>query len=590
MEKEKINSKEIKVWKEFWRFMAPMHKRFFKLLYLVLFIQAGALLGPYIIKIIVDKLTNFSQSSVYELFGLIFLFFIAEQGTSLFSFYRDRLSFRYLFDLEYFLQTRAQEKMVYLPLSYHEKENTGNKIMKIDRGVQQISNLIGNLTWEVFPTLAQAILTLLVLFFVDWRFSLSFLLFAPLFLIMTYRSNKTIYPIRKERYKNMEKAAGRMVQSIININTVKSFVQERREVTEYKEITASIRDRGIKEWFQLINHWLIRHLIVDIGRVVTLVLAVYLVYKGQISLGSLFFAITLSEKAYFSLFRLSRFYDRVEEGRVAIERMMTVLTAKRHIRNRPDSIVPASIDGAVTFKDVSFAYDQDKGMALSDVSVSIEPGSISALVGPSGGGKTTLARMIYRHYDPDKGAVLIDGVDIRKYNLYGFRRFISIVPQEVDIFNATIRENITYAKPDASEAEIVRAAEIANACEFIEKLPEKYETMVGERGIKLSGGQRQRLGIARAVITNPRILIFDEATSNLDSYSERLIQDAMDKILSGRTVIIIAHRLSTVMKADKIIVLADGKIKEEGTHQQLSKKKNGLYAKLLNLQNLGDND
>jgi ABC-type multidrug transport system fused ATPase/permease subunit len=587
---EEKKEKRQKVWREFWIFLKPMQKRFIFLLLFVVLIQAGQLVSPYLTKLIIDNLTDFQTSEVKHLFMLIFLFFVSEQGVSLISFYRDRLSFRYLFDLEYYLQTLSQKKLVYLSLAYHERENTGNKIMKIDRGVQQISNLISNLTWEVVPTLAQSILTLVVLFFVDWRFSLSFLVFAPLFIFVTHFSNKTIYPIRKARFKNMEKAAGKMVQSVININTVKSFVQEEREVSEYQGISGEVRDNGIKEFLRLINHWMLRHFIVDSGRITILVLAVYLVYNNQIGIGSLVFALTLSEKAYFSLYRLSRFYDRIEEGRVAMERMLTVLQAEQDIKNKPDAYQPADIKGDIRFKSLSFSYSADKEMALRGINLHLAPGTITALVGPSGGGKTTLARMIYRHYDPDKGAVFLDGRDLRDYDLYSFRRHIAIVPQEVEIFNASVRENLTYAKPDATDIEIERAAEIANAKEFIEKLADGYDTIVGERGVKLSGGQRQRLGIARAIITDPRILIFDEATSNLDSYSEKLIQEAMDRILSGRTVVIIAHRLSTVKKADKIIVLNQGRIVEQGTHNELVAKPGGLYAKLSGLQDLGDNE
>jgi ABC-type multidrug transport system fused ATPase/permease subunit len=211
---------------------------------------------------------------------------------------------------------------------------------------------------------------------------------------------------------------------------------------------------------------------------------------------------------------------------------------------------------------------------------------MTALVGPSGGGKTTLARMIFRHYDPQKGEVFLDGKNLKKYDLYAFRRFISIVPQDVEVFNESIAKNIAYAKPKITLEKIKQAAEIANADEFINNLEQGYETEVGERGIKLSGGQRQRIGIARAILANPRILIFDEATSNLDSYSEKLIQDAMEKIRKNRTVIVIAHRLSTIKKSDQIFVLEEGKLVEQGTHNELAQEKCGLYRKLINLQKL----
>ena len=225
---------------------------------------------------------------------------------------------------------------------------------------------------------------------------------------------------------------------------------------------------------------------------------------------------------------------------------------------------------------------------MKNLSFKIIPGSITALVGPSGGGKTTIARLLYRHYDPQEGEVLLDDKNLKDYDLFAFRKFFAIVPQEVEIFDLSIKENIAYAKPGASFQEIRAAARIANAAEFIEKFDRKYDTMVGERGIKLSGGQRQRVGIARAILANPRVLIFDEATSNLDSQSERLIQDAMDKISKGRTMIIIAHRLSTIKKADKILVLEGGKLVESGSHQELARINGGLYSKLIKLQELGE--
>ncbi|MEI7621831.1 MAG: ATP-binding cassette domain-containing protein [Candidatus Moraniibacteriota bacterium] len=227
---------------------------------------------------------------------------------------------------------------------------------------------------------------------------------------------------------------------------------------------------------------------------------------------------------------------------------------------------------------------------MKNINLEIPSGATTALVGPSGGGKTTLARMVYRHYDPTAGQVLLDGKDLRQYDLYGFRKFFAIVPQDVEIFNASVSENIAYAKPEASLTEIKAAARVANAEEFIAQLSNGYETIVGERGIKLSGGQRQRIGIARAILANPKVLIFDEATSNLDSQSERLIQDAMDKICKNRTVIIIAHRLSTIKKADKIVVLEKGQVVESGSHSELALVNDGLYKKLIDLQKMGEVD
>jgi ABC-type multidrug transport system fused ATPase/permease subunit len=333
-----------------------------------------------------------------------------------------------------------------------------------------------------------------------------------------------------------------------------------------------------------------RNFIVDIGRLTTLGIGIFLISKGQISIGSLVFAITMSEKTYLSLFRLNRFYDNASEGMIGVRRFMGLISQEEEISNPSGGIKPSAISGSIEFKDVSFAYGDSGNLALDKASFVIPSGSFTALVGPSGGGKTTVARLIYRHYDPSSGIVLADNHSLKEYDLYAFRKYVAIVPQEVEVFDISVKDNIAYASPDASFEEVQAAARIANAEEFIDRLKDGYDTLVGERGIKLSGGQRQRLGIARAILANPKILIFDEATSNLDSQSERLIQEAIDRISRDRTLIVIAHRLSTIKKADKIIVLEKGRVKEQGSHIELARQHGGLYSELLKLQTIGEID
>ncbi|MDD4333354.1 MAG: ABC transporter ATP-binding protein [Patescibacteria group bacterium] len=379
-----------------------------------------------------------------------------------------------------------------------------------------------------------------------------------------------------------------MAQSIININTVKSFVQEKREGVEYTGLLDKIRRNLIAEYKIYFGYNIGRNLVIDIGRILILILGVYLVWIGSITIGSLVFIFTISEKALISLFRISRLYDRIMESSEGIKRLYILKEEKSTIINPENGVKPKNVVGKIEFNNVSFSYDKGKIKALDKINLKINAGCVTALVGPSGGGKTTIARMIYRHYDPQAGRVFIDDVDVKNYDFYTLRKFIAIVPQEAEIFNSRVRDNIAYAKPNATLEEIKAAARIANAEEFIKDLSQGYDTLVGERGIKLSGGQMQRVGIARAILANPRILIFDEATSNLDSCSEKLIQEAIDKISKGRTMIIIAHRLSTIKKADKIVVLEKGKVVEEGSHFELAMSGGGLYAKLLNLQKMGD--
>lgn len=575
---------------KFWNLMKPFHGMMGRVFILTFIFQLLGLVSPYIVKLIIDALTNFSVAESSRLFGLLVFFFIAEQANSFSYYIRDRQLFRLLIDIEYHLPIQAQGKLMDLSLGYHETENTGNKIIKTERGLNKIIDLIGNVFWEVLPTLIQLILTLTVLIFVDYRLALSFIFFVPLFIIITYRSNSILYPLRKQRHKEYEEASGKMGQSIMNINAVQSFVQEKREINEFGKIKLGIRTKEIKEWLRLLNFGLGRNLIIDLGRVAIIFLGIYLVIQQEISLGSLVFVFTLSEKAYFSLYRLSRFYDRLSEGAEGINRFADLLGRESTINNKADGYRPKNLTGRVDFEKVDFAYRPDSPLALKKVNLNIKAGAVTALVGPSGGGKTTIAKLIYRHYDPSTGIVKIDDRDVRDYDLFSLRQFLAIVPQEVEIFDLSVRDNISYAKPRASFKEIQAAARIANAEEFILKLDKGYDSLVGERGIKLSGGQRQRLGIARAILANPRILIFDEATSNLDSQSERLIQAAIEKIRKDRTLLIIAHRLSTIKKADHIIVLENGQVKEQGSHLELSRLDGGLYKKLIKLQSMGELD
>ncbi|MFH1522258.1 MAG: ABC transporter ATP-binding protein [Patescibacteria group bacterium] len=577
-----------KFWLRLWKMIAPSQKQIKKLLVLILFFESSRLIAPYILKLIIDKLTNFNQEELIIVIYLVILMLLTEQAVAFIDYFLDKSIFKILIAIGYYLPIEAHKKLMYLSLGYHEGEDTGNKIIKIERGLNRINDLLANTFWEVAPTLIQLVVTLVVLFFVEWRFGLSLLIFAPVFIFITYKINKDLQPLRKKRHEDYEVASGKMAESIININAVQSFSQEEKEIKRFGKIKNEIRKNEFIEFFSMLKFSFGRSTIINLGRFTILVLGAYLIYSGNITIGTLVFVITLSEKSYFSLWRLSRFYDRVEEGAEAVNRLLKLMNRKEQIINPEKGLKPKNIIGQIEFKKVDFTYKDSINKALDKVSLKINSGCVTALVGPSGGGKTTVARMVYRHYDPQAGSVLLDDRNVKDYDLYGFRKFIAIVPQEVEIFNTSVRDNISYANPRASQAEIEAAARIANAEEFIDKLAHGYNTLVGERGIKLSGGQRQRVGIARAVLANPRILIFDEATSNLDSYSEKLIQEAIEKIRKGRTMIIIAHRLSTIKRADKIIVLEDGKVAEQGSHYELAQARGGLYAKLLKLQKVGD--
>ena len=574
-------------WHGLWRLTRPIRGGLFRILIFSVFITILGTLKPYALKLVIDRLTNFSPSDWPWIILFVASFWVADLVRTGLQYFNQRILLKILVELEYYLPLMAHQKLLHLNLGYHESENTGNKIVRIEKGVYKISDMTGNLFSEVAPTLIQLVITAIALTWIEYRFALCFLFFAIPFIVSTYVFNKKLYPIRKARFALYEKASGKMAQAIMNINAVQSFSQEEREANDYRKIKQEVKDKEDREWRTVARINFGRNSLVDIGRAVVFLLGAYFVFRGEVTIGSLVFVMSLSESAYASLYRLSRFYDSIEEGREGVRRLQELIEKEEDIKSPENGVKLKKIIGEVKFKNVSFNYRNESEAVIRKINLKIPSGAVTALVGPSGSGKTTLARLIYRHYDPTSGQILVDDHDLRTLDLHAYRRLLAIVPQEVEIFDLSLRDNIAYAHPRASFKEIKAAAKMANAEEFILKLDKQYDTLVGERGVKLSGGQRQRIGIARAILADPQILIFDEATSNLDSYSEKLIQEAIERVQHGRTMIVIAHRLSTISKADKIVVMENGRIIEEGGHLELSHQ-GGLYAKLLHLQNTGD--
>lgn len=576
--------------KDFFRklyiFLKPFHKRIWLILIFIILGSFVSLISPYILKLLIDGLVEFDSAQINEVFKLVGILLVVDICTSLYNLNVKHKASQVLLGVENYASTELSKKLIHLPLSYHEQEDTGNKVSKVERSVEKLGGLLFDIFWRIFPICMQTLVTVIILFSINIYIGLAFTLMIPLYIWLTVWMNKKLIPMRHQLNNDYEQASGYFAESLINIFTVQSLGQEKKEVKRYKKIRDKLLNLHIKEWGEFLNYNFLREVLVTLSMSSLILISVYFALQGVLTVGTLVFAITLSERVYQSIFRISHSFDNIMRHATVVSRMIDVLEEKSSIVNKKNAQKPKSIHGEIEFDNVDFSYEDRSKKILNGISFAIKAGQKVALVGPSGGGKSTIVKLLYRHYDVEDGSVRVDSKDIREYDIGTYRKFLSIVPQEVEIFNGTIYDNLTYGVSKVSEKEARRVAKIAHVDEFVKTFPNGYKTQVGERGIKLSGGQRQRLGIARAILTDPKILIFDEATSNLDSHSEKLIQKALQAVSKNRTMIIIAHRLSTIRDCDNILVIEDGALVESGNHERLRKNK-GVYAHLLELQEEG---
>jgi ABC-type multidrug transport system fused ATPase/permease subunit len=413
---------------------------------------------------------------------------------------------------------------------------------------------------------------------------------VPILAVALRVFNTRVRPIYRHIRDRLGDINAELQDNISGIRVIQAFGQERHELDRFTQRSTSYyeeRVKGIRYWSTFFPAM---GFVASLGTIIVLGFGAYRVVSGALTLGGLVAFISYVASFYEPINRLVEVDNTVQQAIAAGERVFELLDTEPEIEDAPDAIELPALQGAVTFEGVSFRYgmgDSSTGSeqreVLRNVSFKMQPGEVVALVGPSGAGKTSIANLIPRFYDPVSGRVTVEGYDVRKVKLASLRKQVSVVLQDTFLFNGTVRANIIYGKPDASEEEMIAAAEAAYAHEFIMDLPQGYDTEIGERGVKLSGGQKQRLALARAILTDPRILILDEATSSVDAEAEYLIQRALEKVLEGRTALVIAHRLSTIRHADKIIALEDGRIVEVGDHGELLAR-GGLYSQMYRRQ------
>lgn len=480
---------------------------------------------------------------------------------------------------------KAKLKLLEMHLAFHESYNTGAQVSKISKGAHKLAELLWFTFNEFIPTIIQLGLTLVLLLYEQWILALIFVLFMPVVLLLTFHSSKSVQYYRRLYHQKHDEAIGELGESLFNISTVKNYVQEKKQFHKFNFLLGQFL-KSLKKRVYVgarIDVW--RDIFITLGRAGTLGVAIYMVLDGIITPGTLVMVYSLTERAFLSTFRISRLFSYLEDAMESIDRLASLLQEKPLVKNMPGAESLKELKGDIEFRDLTFSYGKGE-LILKNIQLSIKPKQTIALVGRSGSGKSTLVKLLLRNYDVKDGEVLVDGRNIKHYRIEDYKKRIAVVSQDVEVFNRSILENILFANPSAAKEQAMEAAKNAYAHKFIKDLPEGYDTVIGEKGVRLSGGQKQRLSIARALLKNPDIFIFDEATSSLDSESEQFIQRSIFSIAGKKTTIIIAHRLSTIKLADVIVVMDKGRIVEKGTYNELVKK-DGHFARMINLQNIG---
>jgi subfamily B ATP-binding cassette protein MsbA len=469
-----------------------------------------------------------------------------------------------------------------LSLSFFERSRTGETISRVTNDMTVIQTALTSGLRDLVMDSVMIVGIAVAVLSIHWRLAAVAVIVFPLVGLAINLFGSRMRHFTGQVQERVAEISAQLQETLTGIRVVKAFTLEDQERHRFHNKNTATFQAGMKTAQTMATVLPVVELLVVFGLVVVLWYGAREVVAGRITPGDLITFISLLGMASAPVSGIARTVNQFQQGFAAADRVFELLDEEREIKEPAQPKVLKQVVGAVTFDDVSFSYNKEK-QVLRNIQLRVQPGEVIALVGPSGAGKTTLVNLLPRFYDPDQGRVAIDDVDVRQMSMCSLRSHIGLVPQETMLFSVSIAENIRYGRADARMEDIIRAAQLANAHDFITQLEQGYDTMVGERGLTLSGGQRQRLAIARAVLRDPKILILDEATSSLDTESEALVQEALERLMRNRTTFVIAHRLSTIMHADRIVVLQDGCLVEEGKHEELLERQ-GIYHRLYEAQ------
>ncbi len=520
---------------------------------------------------------------LHALFYLAAIFAVAILLRALFNYWRmylgQYIGGRALIEL----RTQLFERLQSFSLAFFESQRVGDLMSRLTNDVALVQQMMSeDMTFYLMSPLV-VLGCLGLMFWMNWRLTLVVLIFAPGTSWVVAHTGRRIRRLTRTQQERIGDLNTRLHERLASMRVIQSFAREKYEIASFRRLNENTFSAAMRvARVNAFSPQAVQALSMLSFVLVVVVAGVLIIRYKQLDIGSLFGYAVLMQQAGVFFVKIGTLHLRVQQALAALGRILEIMAREPDVREAPDAVALPPVQGRVTFRNVNFRYSEGEEV-LQDIDLEVAPGETIALVGPSGAGKTSLANLVMRLYDPTEGAVEIDGHDLRGLTFHSLRSQIGLVPQETVLFGGTIRENILYGRMEATEEEVIAAAQAANAHDFITALPQGYDTEVGERAVRLSGGQRQRLAVARALLKDPRILILDEATSSLDAESEALVQEALERLMLGRTTFLIAHRFSTIRKANRIIVLSDGLLVEEGTHAELFARK-GLYHRLYGLQ------
>jgi ATP-binding cassette subfamily B protein len=583
-----FKTRDIKVLKRLMPYLLKMRVR---VIFATLFLIAAKFANvavPLILKEIVDSLDQTNVLLILPL-GMLFAYGALRLASSLFNELRDAIFAKVRYHAMHLIALGVFKHLHTLDLSFHLDRRIGGITRDIDRGTQSVSTLLSIFVFNILPSFFEICLVIGILWInYDFFFAGISLITVLFYVGLTLAITTWRMKYRYQMNDMQSEANTNAVDSLINYETVKYFNQEAFEVNRYDQTMTRWENVATKSFTTMTALNFVQGAVIAIGVTIILIQASQGVVDQNLSLGDLIMIQALLLQLFMPLGSLGIIYRQIKHNFIDMNNMFDLLERTSEVQDADHAPDLDIAHGRIEFNHVSFAY-KGKEAVLNDISFSIEPGQKVAIVGSSGSGKSTLAKLLFRFYDVSSGEILIDGQNIKLLNQSSVQSAIGVVPQDTVMFNESIYYNIAYGKPNATDDEIKRAAKLSFIESFIDQLPQGYDTVVGERGLKLSGGEKQRLAIARVLLKNPPILIFDEATSALDSYSEKMVQKALMSLSSEHTTLVIAHRLSTIVDADKIIVLGNGTIEESGTHTQLLNS-GGQYASLWHMQVNEQND